>query len=239
MVKTITGTIYNLYCDESCHLLNDRISIMGFGAIIVPEAETRRHSIAIKKIKGAHNCNGELKWSKVSNKNIGFYIDIVNYFFSNSALGFRSLIVHNKNKLQHTTFNQGSHEVFYYKMYYELIKAIPFYHPDRVCKVYLDEKDTRGCLRVHKLEEILLNFLKRSTGSILRIQEIKSRESNMVQLTDFFLGAVTYANRGLTGNNAKNAIIKRIKELSGYSLKYSTEPWESKFNLFHFYPREI
>jgi hypothetical protein len=60
----------------------------------------------------------------------------------------------------------------------------------------------------------------------------------MVQLADFFLGAVTYANRELSTNSAKLAIIKEIEAHSGYSLKNSTEPWEAKFNLLHFYPRE-
>jgi hypothetical protein len=231
-------SFYNLYCDESCHLLNDDIPIMGFGSIIVPRESVRHHSLDIRSIKNNYNCRGELKWTKVSNKNIGFYIELVDYFFAKQDLRFRGLIVHNKHKLKHEIFNQGSHDLFYYKMYYELIKNVAVYNPDEQYEMYLDIKDTKGAIKVHELEKVFANKF-RSDSRITNVQEIRSHESNLVQLTDFILGAITYANRGNYNNNAKAAIIKRIKELSGYSLKYSTEPWESKFNLFHFNPREV
>jgi hypothetical protein len=123
-------------------------------------------------------------------------------------------------------------------MYYDLIKTFLWYHPDTLCKIYLDEKDILGCMKVHRLNEDLQQSIAENRGQIQGIQEIKSKQSNMVQLVDFLLGAVTYANRGLSGNGAKIVLIKEIEAYSGYSLKHSTEPWESKFNLFHFYPRE-
>jgi hypothetical protein len=230
--------IYNLYCDESCHLLNDHIPIMGFGMLVAPFNETRKYSLQIKEIKKRHNCNGELKWTKVSNKNIDFYLDLIRYFFSTGEIAFKCLIVHNKSEINPESFMKGSHDLFYYKMYYDLIKTFSLYNPDKSCKIYLDEKDTLGCMKIHRLKEDLLRSLPNDTGRVQGIQEIKSKQSNMVQLADFFLGAVTYTNRELSTNSAKLTIIKEIENHSGYSLKNSTEPWEAKFNLLHFYPRE-
>jgi hypothetical protein len=123
-------------------------------------------------------------------------------------------------------------------MYYELIKNIAVYNPDEQYEMYLDIKDTKGAIKVHELKQVFANKF-RSDSRITNIQEIRSHESNLVQLTDFILGAIVYASRGNLGNNAKITIIKRIKEQSGYALKYSTEPWEAKFNLFHFNPRIV
>jgi hypothetical protein len=238
MIKIDNTPAYNLYCDESCHLLNDHIPIMGFGMIITPLIETRKHSLQIKEIKQRHNCTGELKWIKVSAKNINFYLEIVHYFFSTKEIAFKSLIVHNKGGIDSESFIKDGHDLFYYKMYYDLIETFSLYNPDKPCKIYLDEKDTLGCMKIHRLKEDLLKSIPNNAGQIEDIQEIKSKQSNMVQLADFFLGAVTYANRELFTNSAKLTVIKEIETRSGYSLKHSTEPWEAKFNLLHFYPRE-
>jgi hypothetical protein len=211
---------------------------MGFGMVITPLTETRKHSLKIKEMKHRHNCNGELKWTKVSAKNIDFYLDIIHYFFSADEIAFKSLIVHNKGEIDSESFIKGGHDLFYYKMYYDLIKTFSLYNPDKSCKIYLDEKDTLGCMKIHRLKEDLLKSVSDNIGQIQGIQEIKSKQSGMVQLADFFLGAVTYANRELSTNSAKVAIIKEIENCSGYSLRHSTEPWEAKFNLLHFYPRE-
>jgi hypothetical protein len=59
-------TLYNVYCDESCHLEHDRQPIMAFGAIWCPKDEAHRLATELRDIKSRHRARGELKWSKIS-----------------------------------------------------------------------------------------------------------------------------------------------------------------------------
>jgi len=239
MEETNEIAAWNVYCDESCHLLHDQSPVMGFGYIAIPCSQTRQIAQSIRTLKTRHGCRGELKWGKVSSNHIGFYLDLVDLFFSTKDLNFRAVVVRNKKTLNHQTFNHGSHDEFYYKMYYYLLRSILETKPTRRIRAYLDIKDTKGALKIHHLADVLAKSAYDFERKRLeRLQLIRSHESEFVQLADFLLGAVTYSNRGLTTNIAKLAVIKRIKEASGYDLRMSTEPWETKFNLFQFRPRQ-
>ncbi len=228
----------NIYCDESCHLLNDHIPIMTLGAIQCPQDRVRELSIKLKSLKSEYNCNGELKWTKVSLKNIKFYLELINLFFNEACLHFRALVVHNKASLDHNSFNDGKHNNFYYKMYYELLRNIIENKSSDCFKIYIDIKDTKGSLKIHKLHEVLSNkFYDFDKEKVLKIQQIRSHESNLLQLGDFLLGAITYANRDLNENAAKLHVSEYLKSKSGCALSQTTPPWEEKFNLFHFSPR--
>ena len=228
----------NIYCDESCHLLNDHIPIMTLGAIQYPQDKVRNLSLKIKSLKKEYNCNGELKWTKVSIKNISFYFELVNLFFSDEFLHFRSLIVHNKENLNHDLYNTGDHNNFYYKMYYELLRNIIENKSDDCFQIYVDIKDTQGFMKVHKLHEVLSNkFYDFNKEKVSRIQQIRSHESNLLQISDFLLGAITYVNRDCKTSVAKLHITEHLKSVSGYNLTQTTPPWEEKFNLFHFSPK--
>lgn len=79
------GSIFNIYCDESCHLENDNQQVMVLGAIWCPLEKVREISIHIRKIKQLHGISTkfEIKWSKISPAKGKFYIDLVDYFFDN------------------------------------------------------------------------------------------------------------------------------------------------------------
>ena len=113
------------------------------------------------------------------------------------------------------------------------------YDRDKEWRVYIDMKDTKSAIKVHKLREVLASSFHDYDGRMIgRIQQIRSDESAILQMTDFLLGAVVYATRAESGSVAKVAVVKRLRDLSQQSLKTSTAPWESKFNLFHFRPRK-
>jgi len=69
--------IINFYCDESCHLENDKQPIMLIGGIWCPEVDVYGVSKDIRKIKHQHNANGEIKWTKVSNSRIEFFSEYI------------------------------------------------------------------------------------------------------------------------------------------------------------------
>jgi len=230
---------FNIYCDESCHLLHDHNNIMALGALTAPKNKIKQISKEIRQIKIQYKCRGELKWTKVSHKNTLYYIKLVEYFFNNADLSFRSLIVNNKHALQHNTYNSGSHDLFYYKMYFYLLRNIIEKTIESDFEIYLDIKDTHSSEKVYKLNEVLANnFHDFEKEKITKIQQIRSHESELLQLSDFLLGAITYTNRDLYSSDAKISVSQKIKQQLGINLKESTPPWETKFNLFHFSPRD-
>lgn len=227
--------IYNVYCDESCHLERDGHPIMLIGGIRCPLSKVQEISLSIREIKERHKARGEIKWTKVSSSRIEFFKNIIDYFFSNKDLHFRCLIVNDKSRLNHSAFNQGSHETFYYKMYYSMLKII--LDPVNVYNIYVDIKDTRSHQRVDKLKEVLCNNFYDFTGDMIRkIQQIRSEESEIMQIADLLIGAVGYLNRELSTNAAKMEIINHIQSKSRLTLRNKTSLYNRKFNLFFFTP---
>ena len=224
---------YNIYCDESCHLENDRIPVMVIGAIWC--SLDKRQSIAntLREIKRRHGFSNrfEIKWTKVSPGGFKFYEEVVNYFFSEEDLHFRSLIVPDKTIINHPRFNQD-HDTWYYKMFFNLLKTI--LNPDDQYHIYLDIKDTRSQNKINKLHDVLSNnaYEFGRKDIIKKIQQVRSDEVEQIQLADLLIGAVTYANRGLTTNSAKIDLIDLVKSKTGYSLTKSTLYQEEKFNIF-------
>jgi len=223
---------YNIYCDESCHLENDRQLIMVLGAVWCQVEKTREISVSIREIKKRHGLSPdfEIKWTKVSPAKQAFYLDLLNYFFDNDDLHFRALIVPDKSKLRHELYGQD-HDTWYYKMFFDMLKVI--LNPQDRYRIYLDIKDTRSAGKVAKLHDVLCNNMYDFQREIIeRLQTVHSHEVELLQLADLLIGVVSYANRGLCGNAAKVALVKRMREGSGYDLTRRTLLRESKVNIF-------
>lgn len=223
---------FNIYCDESCHLENDHQKAMVLGAIWCPVESIRKINENIREIKKKHNIHPfwEIKWVNVSPGKIDFYIDIIRFFFNNEELHFRAIVIPDKNRLNHALFNQ-THDDWYYKMYFRLIKAI--LQPHFSYNIYLDYKDTRGGEKIQKLNMVLSNSLYDFDRKIInRIQLVSSKEIEIMGLADLIIGAVSYVNRDLSSSHAKLSVINKLRELSGYSLQRSTLLREDKMNIF-------
>ena len=226
----------NIYCDESCHLENDGINVMGLGGLWCSKSKIRKINQRIRdiKIRNGVDPNAEVKWTKVSPVKKQLYIDLINYFFDDDDLHFRGLIVPNKSVLNHPKYNQ-THEDFYYKMYFEMLKTI--FSPTMRYSVYIDIKDTNSATRTRKLEDVCCNNLYDFSHRIIRnIQPIRSNEVQVMQLVDILLGALVYANREFDDSEnrseTKKELIELIKKKSNYSLRKSTLLREEKFNIF-------
>lgn len=229
---------YNIYCDESCHLEHDSQPIMVLGGMWCPKSETRSISEEMRAIKNRHCARGELKWGKVSNSRRDFFIELVEYFFQRQNLNFRCLVVDDKSKLNHDYFNQGSHDSFYYKMYFYMLRNI--LKTDNRYNIYLDIKDTRSAQKIASLKKVLCNNVYDFTQQMIgNIQNIHSHESEILQLADLFIGAVGYYNRDLSSNHAKRDVVQLIMNRTGQDLRRASPPWVEKFNLFIFTPSEV
>ncbi|MBW2557417.1 MAG: DUF3800 domain-containing protein [Deltaproteobacteria bacterium] len=229
-------SIINIYCDESCHLPNDGQKSMVLGALWCFKKKAHAHNQAIAKLKAKHHLSPffEIKWTKVSAGKLNFYRELIDYFSDKPALGFRAWVISDKSVLNHPEFKQ-THDDWYYKMYFYLLRNL--ISRGREHHIYLDIKDTRSRKKLSKLHDVLSNANYDFAKEIItKIQHVHSHDIGLMQLADLLIGAVSYHERGLTGNAAKENIVRLIKQRTGLSLKKNTLPSEKKFNLCIWHP---
>ena len=230
--------MFNLYCDESCHLEHDNQEVMVLGCICCESNYTREAFEYLRELKKQNGLSThfEAKWTKVSPGQINYYKQLIDYFFKSHYLSFRAVIIPNKSKLNHYKFHQD-HDTWYYKMYFILLSVL--LNPNEVYNIYLDKKDTRSEIKVRKLHDVLCNNMYDFDRQIInKVQTVQSHEIELLQLCDLMIGAISYVNRKLTTSNAKIELIEKIKELSHYSLERSTLLRETKFNIFKWHAGE-
>ncbi len=224
--------LVNVYCDETCHLQGRGDHVMVLGAVYCEAVDVEKVAERIRSIKRKHGLPRlfETKWTKVSPGKADYYADLVDYFFNESPLRFRGVLIPDKDVLDHTKHGQ-THDDWYYKMYYVMLKWIirtsSRYH------FYLDIKDTKGADRVRKLHQVLANrFYDFNFECLEKVQQIKSHESELLQLADLLIGAIGHANRFKKIDSAKGALAEKIRlHLPRRSLSESTGYTETKFNL--------
>lgn len=230
---------FNVYCDESCHLEHDHIPVMAWGAVSCPAGEARAIAEAVRALKAEHGLKRdfETKWTKVSPAKAGFYLALVDLFLADERLRFRGLVVPDKGRLDHARFDQ-SHDDWYYKMYFTMLRPV-FCAPHRY-RIYLDVKDTRGGPKTRKLHEVLANSLYDFDHQCIeRVQQMRSHESELLQIADLLIGALTYSNRGLVGSAAKVAVVERLRARLGHqALAHTSTFAETKFNILVWRPQE-
>lgn len=229
----------NVYCDESCHLQNDHAQVMVLGAVLCPADNARGVADAIRQLKRRSGLSDkfEVKWTKVSPGLSSLYLALIDYFFDEPALRFRALVVPNKDDLNHEAFGHD-HDTFYYKMYYDMLK--PILPSGSAYRIYIDMKDTRSAAKERKLHDVLCNsFHDFDRQRVQRLQAVRSHDVEQIQLADLLIGAVGYANRGLTTSAAKLAVVEHIRNRSGYSLTSNTPLSSRKVNLLKWRATQI
>ena len=222
----------NIYCDESCHLEHDNQKSMVIGGISCPNDARQTVYNDIKKLKIKYGLSPfiEIKWTKVSESKFEFYKELISYFFGNELLNFRCVVIPDKSVLNHKKYNQ-SHDDFYYKMYFYLLRHL-LERKDEI-NVYLDIKDTRSNYKINKLKKIINNHASNNNFEKLKnIQHIRSNENSIIQLTDLFIGAVSYKCRGLHSNHSKIQLIDYIEDISKQEINTTSKYGENKFNIF-------
>ena len=235
-------SLYNIYCDESCHLEHDGINDMVLGAVWCQQEKLKEVTQRIKQIKLRNGvaANAEMKWTKISPAKVQLYADLVNYFFDDDDLHFRALVIPDKSKLDHNRFRQD-HNTWYYKMYFDMLKVI--LSPKDRFEIYVDIKDTHSYWQTQKLKEVCSHSLYDFSERVIKImQPVRSEEIQIMQIVDILIGAVAFRNRsfsdGIERSKAKQHIIDLIVERSGYSLQRSTLLKEEKCNIFIWDARE-
>jgi len=227
----------NVYCDESGHPENDGQKVMVLGAITCPTSEVRRISDTLRTYRQEHGLSRayEAKWTKVSKGQLDFYKRCIDLFFSERDMTFRGVLIPNKSALYHLRYDQ-SYDDFYYRMFYETLKFL--IDKNNSYRIFLDIKDTRGGDKTRKLHQVLCKSMGDSNNSIIEcVQQIRSHESTLLQLTDILIGAIGYKNKDMQTSEAKLSLVSYIEQQSGVrSLNTSSRLSDLKFNLFDWSP---
>lgn len=222
---------YNVYCDESCHLISNDSKYMLIGAVYCPKYKVKKVNEYIEHLKENYNLSDkiELKWNKIDKKTEKLYLDIINYFFNNDDLKFRVIVV-DKTKLDHEKYNQTEND-FYHKAYYDMLKYIVI--PGNSYNIYPDIKDTNS----YYYHQVMLDYLRikmsdTNKKTIKKVQPIRSYEAPILQINDILIGALSYYYRNLSGNSVKLNIINEIKKLYQNDFDTSSYYSNTKFNIF-------
>ena len=215
---------FNIYCDESCHLEHDHKRFMFLGSVHCAFPEVKRHTAHINALKSKHHFFAEIKWTNVSLSKWEFYEELIQYFFE-SGMCFLAVGI-DKSQI-HCAGGGQPYDDFYYRMYGNLLNA----QVDTACHydVYLDIKDTWSSQKVKRMKE----SLNTEYGVFRKVQCIRSEESLLLQLADFFTGALAYrANDAEKKNVAKVRVLEMIKgHCYQEDVRHTTCP--DKFTLFY------
>ena len=218
---------FNLYCDESTHLIHDGHPYMLLSYISIAYPQIRLAKEEIKAIKRKFNYTEELKWTNVHSATYKVYAELVDWFFMND-LEFRAVVV-DKSQIDEKRADYSFND-FYFRMYFQLLHTkVDFQNR---YNVFLDIKDTCSGEKLEKMKKILSY-----NSSIGTLQFIPSRERVFIQLADVLMGAINYNLRIQKGDVKGNVIaklklIEKIKRHSNISLNTTTPLSRNKFNLF-------
>lgn len=227
----------NIYCDESCHLEHDGQRAMVFGCVRYPKEKVHELSKQIRELKKKHFIYpfAETKWKTVSKSKEDFYLDLLELFLNIEDLKFRAVVFQNKDlhRLEHNRFHNQTYEDWYYKMFYVTLGKI--IDKGNLYNIYLDRKNANSSQKIHTLETHLSRKAK-----ILKIQNVLSHESELIQLTDFLTGIISYANRDAIklpeANKTKVKLVETLKSKANLSLILSTPLIADKINIFMWEP---
>ncbi len=220
--------VIHLYCDESRHLPKDREPCLLMGLVAAPASDARDLNHAMSELWKTHNLplHFEAKWTKVSPARLDFYQALVEWFFAQEALSFRTMILPDKQSM-YAALPEESRDHLYYRLYYQFLRAAV--EPENRYRAFLDLKDTRGREKIGELRSILSDDAD-DAASIQSIQHIHSHEVRLAQLNDLLLGAVGFARRPRTEKDspAKLELVRLIGEKAGFPLAEDSPPGAEK-----------
>ena len=101
---------FNIYCDESTHMVHDGHPYMLLGCTSIAYTQIRMAKDAIKDIKKKHGYSDELKWTNVHEATYKVYAELIDWFFMND-MEFRAVVVDKSQideKREDYTFNDST-----------------------------------------------------------------------------------------------------------------------------------
>lgn len=220
---------YVIYCDESRHDCAPGHRFMAIGGLWVPREGKAELTRDLRRQRRSLALNGEVKWSKVSDKRLDAYRAEVDFFFAQD-LRFRAIVVE-QEKVDVARFHGGDQELGFYKFYYEML--VKWLWPGNEYLILLDFKTNRGADRYTTLKRFLERQVK-GTAWITDLTIVDSAESPLAQLSDLLTGAVAASWCGIRPGSAKEQLATHIAAKDGRRSLTVEDPTpaDSKVNIF-------
>ncbi len=222
----------DVYCDETYPDLfsseKPQVRYLVIGSLWLNKDNREKYKSEIHNLRNKFKIGGEFKWTKISNSRLNFYKELLTWFYAQGEnLRFRCIAI-DYNQVDLIHFHQSDQELGFYKFYYQMLHH--WIHPFNNYNVFCDYKRNRIQDRLHTLKACLSNA--NLTAFVEKVQAVRSKESVLIQLTDFLVGMASARlnNRLLSGGN-KEKLVKHFEASLGHTIT-STALSEKKFNVF-------
>ncbi len=209
---------------------------MLIGGLWIPQQCEMELRESLSKARQKFNMTAEFKWTKVSQSKLEGYYEWVDCFFRSKMIGFRSIVI-DTSLLDYRAFHKNDQELGFYKFYYQLVSRN--IKPESLYWLYTDERNNRKKNRLEVLKIVTNRYwMKLANVEPLRsVEPRRSHEEDLLQLADVLLGALGYSWNASKESPAKLALIVHIqKRLGWYTLRQSTSPSSTRFNVWEWRP---
>ena len=226
---------FDVYCDESgpelLHSKSPKGRYLVIGSLWMPETLRAEGKAALHALRDRHSIGSEFKWRKVSPSKLGFYREVVDWFWTSGPdVRFRAIVV-DRTKVDLVTFHDSDSELGFYKFYYQLL-----WHWTRECnqyRVFCDHKQNRLPGRLKTLATCLN---RANLASKVVVQATRSEESVFIQLCDVLTGLTQARFNGPERlGPAKMDLLGHLEAKLTHPLR-ATPLAEQKFNVFEIQP---
>lgn len=225
--------VYYIYGDESG---NSCVAYFSIGLLIVDPGYNRIFEEEINKIKQKENYHFEVSYKKTTEARVKFYKKLIEYFFSKKELKFCATIVEcklydfDRYSGKSITKDDLSYRVLYQNtVKYNVKKEI---RDQSKVVLIVDRKDKTRPQDFRK-------YLMRQIPQLVDMQEVDSRNHNLIQLTDLLLGTINGSLNNVQ-NRSKRNLIREIQQRLDIT-NYREKNWytKEKFDLWFWRPKII
>jgi hypothetical protein len=228
-------------CDESGM---DGARFCGFGTLWMAWDRRGDFALDIARIASARGMKvgvvdgiaHEFKWSKVKNQKLGFYKELVDYFFQRPWLCFHCMVVRKADvkREMHKDYAQAKQKHFTKLLTNKIERALKVRR--RKFRVWVDPLPTRYA-KAHEVVGIVANnVLNHKFGKLHPVDQViehQSHDTPSIQLCDLLLGAVMSAWQEESSAPGKLELRRWIAQHLGWTdLRADTMPEERKFNIW-------
>lgn len=202
---------------------------MAIGGLWVPTEKKSQLTKELRILLQQHGLGAEVKWSKTSDKCLGAYKAVADFFINND-LHFRVIVIDN-SKVNYQIFKEGDPELGFYTFYYEML--IKWLNQPVAYNLLLDFKKNK-CLNRYS---VLANCLRAKVPfgtKISGVNTIDSHDSPLAQIADLLTGASAASWCGFPAATPKAQLASYIASSLGRKNLASSNstPEFSKFNVF-------
>lgn len=235
--------VHQICCDESCTTGGHRSLIVS--GTMVEAGIAADLNARMDAWRARENMLAEMKWTKISAAKFEKYLAIVEAAFRRIAcaeIAFRSVVFQSKD-IRYGEFHDGSQDLGLYRFMYQMILHchVPRAAPGDSLIVLPDKRNLKDH-QLGDLQRALNHGIRKEHGfqrnTVVSIEPLDSKTSNLSQVNDILMGAVAFFNndrdRYAGGNQAKRKIAARVAELAQADLRSNTPASMKHFGVWQF-----